>query len=84
MELKTPEEITQYVLDGMMGIGGCPNNEEFYAEFNDRLKRALSIAAVEQSEQLFCPYCGNKKDYIVSTDINSGTVCKNRLCKVNN
>jgi hypothetical protein len=36
---------------------------------------------VGRSEQLFCQYCGHKKSFIVSTDINSGTVCKNRLCK---
>lgn len=53
--MKTPEEITQDVLDGMIGIGGCPSNEEFYAEFDDRLRRALSIAnVVGRSEQYFC------------------------------
>lgn len=35
----------------------------------------------ERSEQLFCPYCGVKKDFKVSTDINSGRVCKNVLCR---
>jgi len=53
--MKTPEEITQDVLDGMIGIGGCPSNEEFYAEFDDRLRRALSIAnVVERSGQFYC------------------------------
>ena len=29
----------------------------------------------------YCPYCGEKKSFVVSTDINSGRVCKNKLCK---
>lgn len=57
--MKTPEEITQDVLDGMLGIGGCLSNEEFYAEFDDRLRRALSIAnVVRRSEQLKCEHQG--------------------------
>jgi len=30
---------------------------------------------------LFCGECGNKRELIVETDINSDRVCKNRLCK---
>ena len=33
------------------------------------------------SNHVFCPYCGMKRDYIVTTDINSGKTCKNPLCK---
>lgn len=36
---------------------------------------------VGQSEQLFCPHCGNKLELIVETDLNSGRVCKSALCK---
>ena len=51
--MKNPLEITQYVLNGMIGIGGIPTNQEFYDEFNDRLKEALSVSdVVGQSEQL--------------------------------
>lgn len=35
----------------------------------------------QNAEKLFCPYCGHKKSFVVETDINSGTVCKNILCK---
>ncbi len=35
---------------------------------------------IQQHEQLFCPYCGHKKEFKIYTDVNSGTVCKNRLC----
>lgn len=31
------------VLEGMVGIGGIPNNEEFYEEFNLRVKGVLGI-----------------------------------------
>ena len=45
-------------------------------------KKTFNIPdVIQQSEQLFCPYCGHKKSFVVSTDINSGIVCKNRFCK---
>ena len=31
------------IADGMFGIGGIPNNEEFYAEFNFRVQSKLGI-----------------------------------------
>jgi len=37
----------------------------------------------QQRELLFCGGCGNKKQLIVETDINSQIVCKNKLCKQN-
>lgn len=46
-------EIVKNIAEGMYGIGGMPNNEEFYAEFDMRLKAALGIADIEgRSEQL--------------------------------
>lgn len=36
-------EIVKDVADGMIGIGGIPNNEEFYAEFNSRVVAKLGI-----------------------------------------
>ena len=46
---------------------------------------ALTLTDVSrQSELLFCGGCGNKKQLIVETDINSQRVCKNKLCKQNN
>jgi hypothetical protein len=38
----------------------------------------------QQRELLFCGGCGNKKELIVETDINSQKVCKNKLCEQNN
>ena len=32
------------------------------------------------SKLLFCPYCGNKRELIVETDINSSRICKSGLC----
>ena len=30
---------------------------------------------------VFCPHCGDKRQLKVETDLNSGRVCKSRLCK---
>jgi len=32
------------------------------------------------SKLLFCSYCGNKRELIVETDINSSRICKSGLC----
>ena len=51
--MKNQIETVKDIADGMYGIGGIPNNEEFYAEFDMRVKAALGIAdVVDQSEQL--------------------------------
>ena len=39
----TQKEIIQDILRGMEGIGGIPSNQEFYAEFDFRLRSALGI-----------------------------------------
>jgi len=36
-------EIVKDIADGMIGIGGIPNNPEFYAEFDMRVRSALGI-----------------------------------------
>lgn len=36
-------EIVKEILDEMLEIGGIPTNEEFYSEFNFRLKSKLGI-----------------------------------------
>ena len=52
--------------------------------YRDEIK-ALTIPVVSQrSGLLFCGGCGNKKQLIVETDINSQRVCKNKLCEQNN
>ena len=43
-------EIVKDVADGMIGIGGMPTNEEFYAEFDMRIKAALGIKESENRD----------------------------------
>ena len=51
--MKTKIEIVKDIADGMIGIGGIPSNEEFYAEFDLSVRAALRIHDVEWlSEQL--------------------------------
>lgn len=57
--MKNPLEITQDVLNGMIGIGGIPTNQEFYDEFNDRLKVALSLHNVSQQRKLLLDFLDN-------------------------
>lgn len=35
----------------------------------------------EQDGFEYCPYCGLKLGYKVTTDVNSGIECKNKFCK---
>jgi len=59
-------EIVKDIADGMYGIGGLPNNEEFYAEFDMRVKSALGIHdVVGRSEQLvaFLKWVGDGYDF---------------------
>ena len=51
-------DIVKDIADGMIGIGGIPSNEEFYAEFDMRVREALHIhGVVGRSEQLVCDEC---------------------------
>jgi hypothetical protein len=36
-------EVVKRIAESMYNIGGIPSNEEFYAEFNMRVKEALGI-----------------------------------------
>ena len=60
--------------------------EEIMTDFAKQYhKEQLILSGVsQQRELLFCGGCGNKKQLIVETDINSQRVCKNKLCKQNN
>jgi hypothetical protein len=40
----------------------------------------ISHAKEQFDHLLFCGKCGNKRELIVETDINSGRTCKSRLC----
>jgi hypothetical protein len=45
----------------------------------DKVRKQLLIHSV--CNHVFCPHCGDKRQLIVETDLNSGRVCKSRLCK---
>ena len=47
---------------------------EYFA--NKQETKQCNIADV--SNHVFCPHCGNKRELIVETDINSDRVCKSR------
>ena len=53
-------------------------------EIEEIVKNCSIPNVSQQRELLFCGGCGNKKQLIVETDINSQRVCKNKLCKQNN
>jgi hypothetical protein len=56
--MKNQIEIVKDIANGMIGIGGIPSNEEFYAEFDMRVRAALRIHdVVGRSEQLVCDVC---------------------------
>ena len=53
--------------------------------FDEAHNKLFDLYVVSQrSVLLFCGGCGNKKQLIVETDINSQRVCKNKLCEQNN
>jgi hypothetical protein len=61
--MKNQIDIVKDIADGMIGIGGIPSNEEFYAEFDMRVREALRIHdVVGQSEQLKAFNCVNFED----------------------
>jgi len=54
-------------------------------DWQEASKQLFALSDVsQQRELLFCGGCGNKKQLIVETDINSQRVCKNKLCQQNN
>jgi len=63
-EMKSQIEIVKDISDGMIGIGGIPTNEEFYREFDMRVRASLRIHdVVGQCEQYHCElYDFGRKD----------------------
>tara|TARA_R110002167_G_scaffold49273_6_gene144476 strand:+ start:905 stop:1156 length:252 start_codon:yes stop_codon:yes gene_type:complete len=55
--------------------------EEIAAYIRWRDKQLTLTDVVVPKGTLFCGECGNKRELIVETDINSDRVCKSRLCK---
>jgi len=61
---------------------GFISNETESDMFNFGFEEAVKLFTIPVvSNHVFCPYCGMKRDYVVTTDINSGKACKNPLCK---
>lgn len=56
------------IADGMIGIGGVPTNEEFYAEFDARVRAALNI---NKSDLI----CGAPKEFL-PCNVNDCGKCK--------
>jgi len=57
--MNNPIEITQDVLNGMIGIGGMAinqDNQDFYDEFNERLKAALDLHSVSQQSEMLVEF----------------------------
>ena len=50
--MKNQIDIVREIADGMMGIGGVPNNKEFYDEFDMRVRAALNIDVSNRRELL--------------------------------
>jgi hypothetical protein len=72
--MKNQIDIVKDIADGMIGIGGIPNNEEFYAEFDMRVREALRIHdVVGRSEQLTCPRCNSTN--ILNPDKDNDAQC---------
>ena len=55
------------------------NYVDTLALINEEYVKQLSIPLV--GNHVFCPHCGDKRQLKVETDLNSGRVCKSRLCK---
>ena len=71
--MKTPlEELTERV----------EQLESEMIDLRNELREHIAIRNHNiQNDKKYCPYCGTEKDFIVSTDANSGRTCKNRLCE---
>ena len=68
-KIKTP---TEYYVNGYNGL---ENKFEFAEAYSDYRMKA------EEENHTYCPNCGTKKAFKVETDINSGKVCKNIMCR---
>lgn len=57
--MKNQIEITKKVADAMIGIGGIPNNETFYREFDMHLRNALGICGLDYEQEIRFPIHAN-------------------------
>ena len=75
--MKQPEEILKEFDSAIDDDGQLYDSIFVTTAINAMKKYADEI----ENNQLFCGYCGRAKEFKVSTDINSGRICKNILCK---
>ena len=47
----------------------------------EEMEELVNLTIPVVGNHVFCPHCGNKRDLIVETDLNSNRICKSRLCK---
>ena len=81
-QYKKETNLEVYILDRFTGdFDNTKYVEWLEAKINyTRCCETLPVVVVPKGT-LFCGECGNKRELIVETDINSDRVCKNRLCK---
>lgn len=64
-------------------ISDCERIMDFWeiAEIMQEYADHKQLIIADVSNHVFCPHCGDKRQLKVETDLNSGRVCKSRLCK---
>ena len=70
----------KYAAEQLKLYGVVVQDETEYLLSTEANRKAL-FESIAQVDQLFCGECGNKRELKVETDLNSGMVCKNQLCK---
>jgi len=55
--------------------------EELVTELQQQVKNQTIPVVIGQSEHIFCPDCGIKKEHKVYTDVNTKLICNNPLCR---
>jgi len=55
-------EIVKDIADSMIGIGGIPNNEEFYAEFNSRVTAHVDVGMYGCNDYVYQTSCNTEFD----------------------
>ena len=83
-------EIVKDIADGMIGIGGIPNNKEFYVEFNSRVTyklgiktecnwKSVDVGMFRCPDRVYITDCGKEYD---SDKTSKSNFCPNCGCSV--
>ena len=71
------------IADGMIGIGGVPSNEDFYSEFNSRVKESLNIKSECKWKHMDVGMFGCE-DYVYTTscgkEFDTSKISKSNFC----